>query len=217
MSKSKDYDINFSINKLKKAYTELILKSFVDKGRIDCLLGFALTEKGGIIDEKKHLRFIKQVERNGQMVEKEYLDEQTKFISTIYEKYGKNITPNLKWKDEEREYIPDEYKILMKLELSGLLDQANPWEIIAFAEHVPFAPISKLEEKIIETKDPLKILAFAKDVKGANIKKLRAAIERVGNKHQEVRKCEYKGEVSYEKITIDHVGMFNEQFGDDNN
>lgn len=216
MSRSKDYDINASINKLKKAYSELMVEAFAKECRFDCVLGYAITEKGGIIDGEAGLKFLTKVDDGYKIVEKEYADKQTSFISTIFKRYGKRITPNLNWKDLAEEYLPHEYKKLLNFELEGLLERNNAWEMIAFAEHVPFAPISMLEDRIIDKRDSLKILAFAKDVKNANIKKLKKAIEKVGNSRKEIRRCEYKGDVTYEKVPIDHIGMFNSQFNEEN-
>lgn len=213
----KGTDIDDIIQKMNKEYYNDVLNSFIEKGRFDLILGFAIERKGAVLERDGRIKFMKRVDSYAGTSEfKSYKDAQTEKITALYQtqlKFIKNITPNKKWEKVAAKYVSNKYKALLKSAEDEMLRVGKDWELIAFAARVPLVDVSLFEDRIIESKNSLKILAFAEEVEKANLKKLGKALKQIGNTHTQIVKTEYRGNVEYEEIPIDHIAIFEEKFG----
>lgn len=251
-----NFIVDDAISELIGTYKEERIRGFLNAGRYDLILGYAIKEKGAVVTPNDRLKFFKMIpveqstesenyeysiefkrehnlfinngnkkpekEKDTEIVVKkytdklkEYVDRETTALAALYDAKirGKGIKPNQDWEKECESHITPEYKQLLEKYTSLVIKQGNAWDVIAFAEHVPFADLNRLEDYIIETKDSFKILAFAIDVKGANLDKLGKAIKKLGNTSHYTKLIRFKGITEEVEIEDDHVGIFEEKFG----
>lgn len=178
------YSADRAIEELKRFYYNDLMRTLIEKERFDLILSYAIFQKGAKIGARNNIKFEKQVYLRGEEIRNiQYEDRETKMLEAIYDEKikGLDIEPNLKWREEIVKFVSPQYLEKLKDEQNKVL-QSFDWDIIAFAQHVPFADKTLLEDRIIQTGNALKILAFAKDVDGAHIDKLRCAIEKTSDK-----------------------------------
>lgn len=148
--------------------------------------------------------------------EREYSDKETEIIAWACSQVDTSkIEPNFTWYEEEKDFVTDKYMNALKEAEKELLEKGTAWDIIAFASYVPHASLEVLEDKIISYGDSLKILAFASDVNKSNKKKLFAAIQKIGNTCVGNITTFENGLPVKVKMRIDHVGIFEDRFGED--
>lgn len=208
MSEEKEFNSDVIISKLIKLYEEEIVDAFIKNKRYDLLVGFIFTEKmhtyGASGREKRAIlrndgtiAFQKEIfDRSlDQSVSNDVKNNKSFFvmdsgalvrkIEEVYNKKiaGKNIEPNINWKQESANYITPKYIDALNNAHKIIEENGSGWDYLSFAQKVPHADVQTLENKIIMLQNPLLIMAFAHDVRRANIDKLRKAIEIVGDNH----------------------------------
>lgn len=185
MGKKTDFDIANIIAELSKLYEQEIIRGFVNSERYDLLFGYALTNKGGVI-EGDSIRFYKENSFGKQGGLRLYTDKVTELLTKVFQRNCANIEikPKLDWQSEALLYVSPSFIRRLKLEEDKLLKEANIWDIISFAQRVPHVNLNKIEEKLIREGNRVQLLAYAETVKLANKDKIREALASRYNQEQ---------------------------------
>ena len=186
MKKYPDYDINNIIAELTKLYEKEVVNGFITSARYDLLLGYAITNKGAVI-EGDRIKFMKEdtISRKGGM--HIYTDPITELISRTHDlkMVYKKVEPDRDWQKDALKYCSLEFLRKFRSVEERLISEGKLWDLIAFAEHVPHANLDKIEERLIKEGNSLQLLAYAMDVKFSDKDKIRKALYDICMKDQE--------------------------------
>ena len=210
MKKYPEYDINNVIAELNRLYEQEVVKGFIDNARYDLLLGYAVTNKGAVI-ENGHIKFLKEDNFSKRGDLRFYTDPTTEQMSKIYErKRLDTVCPNRDWQKEALQYVSAEYLKKFKAVEDKLLSKGKLWDLVAFAEHVPHANLELIEERLVKEGSSLQLLAYAMDVKFSDKDKIRKALHAICERDQA---AESRVDFETKQLHFEHYMQFKNLFG----
>lgn len=211
MKKYPDYDINNLIAELNKLYEREVVKGFINNLRYDLLLGYAVTNKGAVIDGGR-IKFLREDRLSTRGSMRIYSDATTDAISKVFDRdlYNKGIEPNREWQNEALKYVSPEFLEKLRSVEDKIFKSGKLWDLIAFAEHFPHANLDRIEKKLVKEGSSLQLLAYAMDVSDADKDKVRKSLYDICIKDQSP---ESRVDGETKRLHTEHYLQFINMFG----